>query len=82
MKIAIDAMGGDNGSKPIVEAIKEFKKDYPDVELIAFGKKEELEEVSSLCEIVDAPEVVPMEAGALEVIRMKNSSMCIAINTM
>ena len=82
MRIAIDAMGGDNGSKPIVEAIKEFKKDYPDVELIAFGKKEELEEVSSLCEVVDAPEVVPMEAGALEVIRMKNSSMCKAINTM
>ena len=82
MRIAIDAMGGDNGSKPIVEAIKEFKKDYPDVELIAFGKKEELEEVSSLCEVVDAPEVVPMEAGALEVIRMKNSSMFKAINTM
>ena len=38
MKIAIDAMGGDNGSKPIVEAIKEFKKEYPDVELVAFGK--------------------------------------------
>ena len=82
MKIAIDAMGGDNGSKPIVEAIKEFKKEYPDVELVAFGKKEELEEVSSLCEIVDAPDIVPMEAGALEVIRMKNSSMCKAISTM
>ena len=82
MKIAIDAMGGDNGSKPIIEAIKEFKKDYPDVELVAFGKKEELEEASSLCEVVDAPEIVPMEAGALEVIRMKNSSMCKAINTM
>ena len=82
MKIAIDAMGGDNGSKPIIEAIKEFKKEYPNVELVAFGKKEELEEISSLCEIVDAPDIVPMEAGALEVIRMKNSSMCKAISTM
>ena len=82
MKIAIDAMGGDNGSKPIVEAIKEFKKDYPDVELVAFGKKEELKGVSSICEIVEAPDIVPMEAGALEVIRMKNSSMCKAISTM
>ena len=82
MKIAVDAMGGDNGSKPVIEAIKEFNKVYPDDEIIVFGKKEELEELSSICRIVDAPDIVPMEAGALEVIRMKNSSMCKAINTM
>ena len=82
MRIAIDAMGGDNGSKVVIEAIKAFKKEYPNDEIIVFGKKEELEELSSLCRIEDAPEVVPMEAGALEVIRMKNSSMCKAINTM
>ena len=80
MKIAIDAIGGDNGSKAVVEAVKEFLKDYPDVELVVFGKKEELEELSSLCRIEDAPDIVPMEAGALEVIRMKNSSMLKAIN--
>ena len=82
MRIAIDAMGGDNGSKVVIEAIKDFKKEYPNDEIIVFGKKEELEELSSICRIEDAPEVVPMEAGALEVIRMKNSSMCKAINTM
>ena len=82
MRIAVDAMGGDNGSKPIVEAIKEFKKDFPNDEVIVFGKKEELEELSSICRVVDAPDVVPMAAGALEVIRMKNSSMCKAINAM
>ena len=82
MRIAVDAMGGDNGSKPVIEAIKEFKKVYPDDEIIVFGKKEELNELNSLCEIVDAPEIVPMAAGALEVIRMKNSSMCKAINSM
>ena len=82
MKIAVDAMGGDNGSKIVIEAIKEFKKDYPDDEVIVFGKKEELEELSSVCRIVDAPDIVPMEAGAIEVIRMKNSSMCKAISTM
>ena len=82
MKIAVDAMGGDNGSKAVVEAVKEFLKEYPDVELIVFGKKEELEDLSSLCRVVDAPDVVPMEAGALEVIRLKNSSMLKAINTM
>lgn len=82
MKIAVDAMGGDNGSKPIIEAIKEFKKDHQDVEIVVFGKEEELFELSSVARIVNAPDVVPMEAGALEVLRMKNSSMCKAISTM
>ena len=82
MKIAVDAMGGDNGSKPIIEAVKEFLKDNKDVEIVLFGKEEELQEVSSLCRIVNAPDIVPMEAGALEVLRMKNSSMCKAISTM
>jgi len=82
MKIAVDAMGGDNGSQPIVEAVKEFLKENKDVEIVLFGKEEELQEVSSLCRVVNAPDVVPMEAGALEVLRMKNSSMCKAISTM
>ena len=82
MKIAVDAMGGDNGSKPIIEAIKEFKKDNQDVEIVVFGKEEELFELSSIARIVNAPDIVPMEAGAMEVIRMKNSSMCKAIYTM
>ena len=82
MKIAVDAMGGDNGSKPIIEAIKEFKKDHQDVEIVVFGKEEELFELSSIAKIVNAPDIVPMEAGALEVIRMKDSSMCKAISTM
>ena len=82
MRIAVDAMGGDNGSKPIVEAIKEFKKENQDVEIVVFGNEEELFELSSIAKIVNAPDVVPMEAGALEVLRMKNSSMCKAISTM
>ena len=82
MKIAVDAMGGDNGSKPVIEAIKEFKKTNQDVEIVVFGKEEELFELSSIAKIVNAPDIVPMEAGALEVLRMKNSSMCKAISTM
>ena len=82
MKIAVDALSGDNGSKPIVEAVKEFLKENPDVEIVVFGKQEELQELSSLCRIVNAPDEVPMEAGALEVLRLKNSSMCKAISAM
>lgn len=82
MKIAVDAMGGDNGSKPIVQAVKEFLQENKDVEIVVFGKEEELQELSSICHIINAPDIVPMEAGALEVLRMKNSSMCKAISTM
>ena len=32
MKIAIDAMGGDNGSKPVIEAVKEFLNKYRELE--------------------------------------------------
>ena len=79
MKIAVDAMGGDLGSKVVVEAIKNFLKAFSDVEITAVGKKEELQELTGLAEIVDARSVVPMDAGALEVMRMKDSSMYKAV---
>ena len=34
IKIAVDAMGSDNGSPIVVEAIKNFLNDYKDVELL------------------------------------------------
>ena len=75
IRIAVDTLGGDNGSAPVVEAIIDFLKDNKDVQIIAVGKKEELTRLEGICEIVDAPDIVPMEAGPLEVMRMKNSSM-------
>lgn len=82
IKIVVDAMGGDNGSKIVVEAIHNFLKDNKDVEITACGKKEELSALEGVCKIIDAPDIVPMEAGALEVMRLKNSSMMMAIKTM
>ena len=79
MKIAVDTLGSDLGSQPIVQAILDFLKDNSDVEIVAFGKKEELTLLEGKCEIVDAREVVPMEAGPFEVLHLKNSSMCQAV---
>ena len=79
--IIVDTMGGDNGSQPIVEAIKKFIVDNPDYKVVAVGKIEELSSLEETCEIVDARDVVPMDAGALEVMRMKDSSMFKAIET-
>lgn len=82
IKIVVDAMGGDNGSSIVVEAIKKFLEDNKDVEITLVGKKEELSSLENSCRIIDAPDIVPMEAGALEVMRLKNSSMMVAIKTL
>ena len=81
-KISVDTMGGDLGPSIVVEAIKHFLRDYPDVEITAVGRKEDLSSLEGFCRIIDAPDIVPMEAGALEVMRLKNSSMMVAIKTM
>lgn len=79
LRFVVDTMGGDSGSCICVEAIINFLKKNKDVEIIAVGKKEELTKLEGVCKIVDARDVVPMEAGALEVMRMKNSSMMVAL---
>ena len=80
MKIVVDAMGGDLGSSIVVEAVKNFKNDYPEVEFVVVGKKEELSSLENIAEIVDARDVIPMNAGALEVMRSKESSMFKAVD--
>ena len=76
--IIVDTLGGDNGSAPIIEAIKSFLNDNNDCHIVAVGNKDELSSLEGKCEIVHAPDIVPMEAGPLEVMRMKNSSMYVA----
>lgn len=81
MKLAIDAMSGDLGSREVVEACKMFVKDHGDVTLYVVGKQEELEELKDLAnvEIVDAREVVKMTDSPLGVRRQKESSMVKAL---
>lgn len=81
-KIIVDAMGGDNGSSIVCEAVINFLKENKDVEVCVVGKKEELTSLENICRIIDARDIVPMEAGALQVLRLKNSSMMVAIKTM
>lgn len=77
--MAVDIMGGDNGSQPLVDAIIKFLKKHDDVHIIAVGQKEQLERLNGICETIEAKDVVPMTAGALDVLRMKESSMMKAI---
>jgi glycerol-3-phosphate acyltransferase PlsX len=78
-KLVIDMMGSDLGSAMSKEAVKLFHAAHPDCTLVLVGKKEELADMSGY-EIIAAPDVVKMETGALEVLRMKDSSMVKAID--
>lgn len=80
--IVVDMMGSDEGTKATVPGVLRFLKLHQDVEVIVVGKKEELTELEGHCEIIDAPDVVPMDVGAFEVMRMRKSSMMIALNTL
>jgi fatty acid/phospholipid biosynthesis enzyme len=42
MKIAVDAMGGDNAPKAIVEGVSLAQQDFPDVEFLLYGKESEI----------------------------------------
>lgn len=81
-KLAVDLMGSDLGSEELSKGVKEFLSHHDDVELMCYGKKEELEVSLKNVDrttIVDCREVVPMECSALKLLRMKDSSMVKAI---
>ena len=80
--IVVDMMGCDLGTKATVPGVLDFLSRHQDVTVIAVGRKEELKELEGKCEIIDTPDIVPMDAGAFEVMRMRKSSMIVAINTM
>lgn len=77
-KLVIDMMGSDLGTAMSVDAVIAFQKEHPDCELVVVGKSEELGALSGV-KIIPASAVVSMEMGALEVLRMKDSSMVKAV---
>ena len=79
IKMAVDVMGMDKGSKVAVDAINRFLKEFNDVELVAFGKEEELQALNSKCKVINCNEVMGMEDGALAILRKKQTSMIKAV---
>lgn len=77
IKIAVDCMGSDNGPKIVCEAILNFLKIHDNVFIYACGNVEDLETLkdNERIEIIPSTQVVPMECGAMQVMRMKDSSM-------
>lgn len=81
MKIVIDMMGSDAGSVVTVPAVRNFHQHHPDVTLFVVGKKEEIDSLKDIAQIVDARDVIQMEAGPMEFMRAKQSSMHVAFDT-
>jgi len=75
IKLAVDAMGGDNGSPIVCEAVLNYLKEHNDVEFYVCGKKEELTSLEGKATIIDARDVMGMEDGALSILRKKETSM-------
>ena len=86
VKIALDAMGGDNAPDEIVKGALIAVEEYPAVSILLVGREEVLREklagqTSPRIEIVDAREVVDMTDNALAPLRRKrNSSIRVCAN--
>ncbi len=86
LTIVIDMMGADKGVEPLKEGVKNFLNDasFNDAKLVLVGNEKDLEEFkgNQRVELVPSKDILPMEAGALESMRMKTSSMNIAVDCM
>ena len=80
VKLVIDMMGGDNGSKATIGAVELFLKEVKDCELVCVGDEKELEPLKGKVEIIPSTEIVPMESTVMQAMKMRDSSMFKAVN--
>lgn len=85
-KIAIDAMGGENAPKAIIDAVLKAKPKLKDIEFILFGDAEKInqlipDEQKERIEVVATSEVIVDSDEPVRAIRRKkDSSMVVAAN--
>jgi len=85
--LAVDAMGGDNAPKCVIEGVNEFLKLHTDCDVRLFGRTEAInaaaKELGGLNEhitVVEAPDVISMEDEPMVAVRTKqNSSMLMGL---
>ncbi len=85
--IAIDAMGGDNSPRVVIEGLVEASAKNPDVRFLVYGDEGKVmpllnhyPRLKAQCEFRHAPEVVHNEDKPSQVIRNRNTSMYMAID--
>ena len=84
MKIAIDAMGGDNAPESVVKGALKARDEFSDLELILYGDKNAIEKYitdPTRITIVNTTEVIGMNDEPVRAIRRKkDSSLVVAAN--
>ena len=85
--ISIDAMGGDNSPRVVIEGLAIAARKNPDVRFLLFGDEAKIRaslgnypQLQKVCEIRHSDEVVRNEDKPSSVIRNKNTSMYMAID--
>lgn len=85
--ISVDAMGGDNSPRIVIEGLALAAKQNPDVRFLVFGDQEKVEDeikkfpvLKQVCDLRHSPEMVHNEDKPSQVIRNKNTSMYQAID--
>lgn len=85
--ISVDAMGGDNSPRVVIEGLAIAAKENKDIHFLVFGDEDRVQEeinhfpfLRSVCEIRHSPEMVHNEDKPSQVIRNKNTSMYQAID--
>lgn len=85
--ISVDAMGGDNSPRVVVEGIALAHKSNPDIKFLLFGDEPKINEemkkfpaLRNFCTVVHTEEFVHNEDKPSQVIRNKNTSMYMAID--
>ena len=82
MKIAVDAMGGDNAPKVIVEGIEQARDEWKDLEFVLYGKESEIKKYlqnDERIKIVHTDEEILGTDEPVRAIRTKkNASMVLA----
>lgn len=85
--ISIDAMGGDNSPRVVIEGLALAAKKNPDAKFLLFGDKDQINaylnnypSLKNVCEVRHATEVVHNDDKPSQVIRNRNTSMHMAIS--
>jgi len=80
MELIIDMMGGDNGTQATKQAVIRFQKTHPDCTLTLLGDAKELADLGDSFTIIPTTQVVKMESGVMEVLRLRDSSLVRGMN--
>ncbi|WP_404333891.1 phosphate acyltransferase PlsX [Planococcus rifietoensis] len=77
MKIAIDAMGGDNAPKEIIEGVKQALEAFSDVEILLYGQQDKIDEYikpHDRLTIIHCAEVIESEDDPVRSVRRKKDA--------